>query len=76
MSGGESRGSPRWSVVTPETAMPVLDRHAAGEQGHGLGRSAVIRQRAEIHVGEAGEDDLPSEPSAIPPDPPVPIRLC
>ena len=48
MSGGESRGSPRWSVVTPATAVPRADGGAAGEEGHGLGRPAVVGQGAEV----------------------------
>ena len=57
------------------TAMPGADGRAAGQQGHGLGRPAVVAQRGQAQVGEAGQTMLPSTPLTSPPEPPVPIRL-
>ena len=58
MSGGESSGSPRWSVVTPLDGRAGADGRAAGQEGHGLGRAAVVAQRGQAQVGEAGQDDV------------------
>ncbi len=36
----------------------VADGRAAGEQGHGLGRSAVVAQRSQSQAAQAGQDDV------------------
>ena len=38
------------------------DGRAAGEQGHGLGRPAVVAQRGQAQAGEAGQDDVAVDP--------------
>ena len=52
---------------------PLVDGRAAGEEGDGLGRPAVIGGAAE--TGSAMPTWLPLVPSVKPPEPPVPIRL-
>ena len=51
---GESSGSPRWSVVMPADGGAGADGRAAGEQGHGLGRPAVVAQRGQQRIDGAG----------------------
>ena len=51
------------------------DGRAAGQQGHGLGRPAVVAQRGQAQAVEAGQDDVAVGRRVIPPEPPVPIRL-
>ena len=76
MSGlGESSGSPRWSVVTPGDGDARADGGAAGEQGHGLGRPAVVAQRGQAQAVRLVKTMLPSTPLTSPPEPPVPTRL-
>ena len=70
MSGlGESSGSPRWSVVIGWWCRVVGDARAdggaAGEQGHGLGRPAVVAQRGQEGIGHA--DDVAVDPIDQPP---------
>ena len=63
MSGlGESSGKPRWSVVMPLDGDARADGGAAGEQGDGLRRPAVVAQRGQAQVGEAGQDDVAVDP--------------
>ena len=50
-----------------------VDRRAAGQEGHGLGRAAVVAQRSQQRVGHA--DDVAVDPVDEPAEPPVPIRL-
>ena len=60
------RASPRWSVVTPAGMQGVVarvDGRAAGQQGHRLGRPAVVAQRGQQGVerrrdgaGQVGAD--------------------
>ena len=51
MSAAPGRGTPRgWSVLTPGTGTPGIDRGAAGQQGEGKGAAAVVGQRAEHRV--------------------------
>ena len=58
MSGAASRAKPRWSVAGANGRVAGVDRRAAGEQGHGLGRPAVVGQGAELQVGDGGDDDV------------------
>ena len=47
------RRAPRWSMVSSRGNQRVVarvDGRAAGEQGHGLGRPAVVREHPEIGV--------------------------
>ncbi len=60
--GGDRSGGAR--VVGDHTR---ADGRAAGEQGHGLGRAAVVAQRAQAQVGEAGQDDIAVDPIDQPP---------
>ena len=71
------RRAPRWSVVgigDPDDLVgPGVDGGAAGDQGDGLGRAAVVRQgRGQAGIGDA--DQVAVEPFR-PPEPPVPTRL-
>ena len=68
--GGDRSGGAR--VVGNHTR---ADGRAAGEQGHGLGRAAVVAQRGQAQAGEAGQNDVAVDPIDQPPEPPVPIRL-
>ena len=57
--GASRAGSPRWSVVTPRDGIvPAPMAGLPGEQGHGLGRPAVVAERGQAQVGEAGQDDV------------------
>ena len=55
MSGcpsGEGRGSPRWSVDRSVGLRPGQGRvRGRVEQGHGLGRAAIVREHAARHAG-------------------------
>ena len=46
---------PRWSVVMPLIGDAAADGRAAGQQGHGLGRPAVIAQRGQHGVERLGD---------------------
>ena len=52
----------------------LADGGAAGKQGHGLRRPAVVAQRGQAQAGEPVSTMSPPEPFVIPPDPPVPTR--
>ena len=52
------RAKPRWSVVTPlgiEGVVARVDGRAAGQQGHGLGRPAVVAQRCQQGIERRGD---------------------
>ena len=54
------RAEPRWSVVAPgDRRYAGVDGRAAGQQGHGLGRPAVVTQGGQHWVG-SGRRWLPS----------------
>ena len=58
MSGGESSGSPRWSVVTPVTAVPAPMAGLPGSSAIVWRRPAVVRQR---DLGDIERDDRSGE---------------
>ena len=50
MSATPTGAWPRWSVVRLadcQALLPGVDGRAAGQQGHGLGRPAVVAQRGQ-----------------------------
>ena len=76
------RGSPRWSVsgvaigIDGQGVASGVDGRAAGQEGHGLGRAAVVLERAKQGIDRAARVPtmLPLTPLVRPPEP-TPIRL-
>ena len=55
MSGrGASSAKPRWSVGEAGDGRALADGRAAGQEGHGLGRPAVVAQRGQPRIDGAG----------------------
>ena len=75
MSGGESSGSPRWSVVTPVTAVPAPMAGLPGSRAMVWVGPPLSASGARSRSARLVRTMLPSGRSTIPPEPPVPIRL-
>ena len=58
MSTGESSAKPALIGRHPGDRGPLAQGGAAGQQGHGLGRPAVVAQRRQAQVGEVAQDDV------------------